>query len=85
MLAHFVLACQILCFKQLTIDQVRLADALLLQFCGRAERLYVKDIVTSNMHMHCHLGACVEDYGPLHGFWLFAFERYNGILGKDTK
>ena len=30
---HFVLACRILCCKQLTIDQVRLADALLLQFC----------------------------------------------------
>jgi len=32
--------------------------------------------------MHCHLHACVKDYGPLNGFWLFAFERYNGILGK---
>ena len=79
---HFVLACRILCCKQLTMNQVRLADALLLQFCRRAERLYGKDIVTPNMHMHCHLRACVEDYGPLHGFWLFAFERYNGILGK---
>jgi len=79
---HFVLACRILCCKQLTMDQVRLADALLLQFCRKAERLYGKDIVTPNMHMHCHLRACVEDYGPLHGFWLFAFECYNGILGK---
>ena len=34
------------------------------------------------MHMHCHLKACILDYGPLHSFWLFAFERYNGILGS---
>ena len=34
------------------------------------------------MHMHCHLRACIEDYGPIHGFWLFAFERYNGVLGS---
>lgn len=34
------------------------------------------------MHLHCHLKSCIEDYGPLHGFWLYAFERYNGILGS---
>ena len=31
--------------------------------------------------MHCHLRSCIVDYGPLHGFWLYAFERYNGLLG----
>ena len=35
------------------------------------------------MHMHCHLGDCLKDYGPLHAFWLFAFERYNGLLGNQ--
>ena len=30
--------------------------------------------------MHAHLKACIEDYGPIHSFWVFAFERYNGIL-----
>ena len=44
--------------------------------------MYGTHIITPNMHMHCHLRSCVEDYGPLHGFWLFAFEHYNGILGK---
>lgn len=44
--------------------------------------MYGTHIITPNMHMHCHLRSCVEDYGPLHGFWLFAFERYKGILGK---
>ena len=34
------------------------------------------------MHLHCHLRTCILDYGPLHGFWCFAFERYNGILGS---
>ena len=22
------------------------------------------------------------DYGPLHNYWCFPFERYNGLLGK---
>ena len=69
MLATFFLACR---------------TALLLQFCRRMEHIYMygNESITPNMYMHCHLRSCVEDYGPLHGFWLFAFERYNGILGS---
>ena len=33
------------------------------------------------MHLHCHLRSCIVDYGPFHGFWCYAFERINGILG----
>ena len=32
--------------------------------------------------MHSHLYDCIKDFGPLHGFWCYAFERYNGILGS---
>ena len=35
------------------------------------------------MHLHCHLAECILDFGPSHSFWLFAFERCNGILGKE--
>ena len=34
------------------------------------------------MHLHGHLVSCVRQYGPLYSFWLFSFERYNGILGN---
>ena len=30
--------------------------------------------------MHCHLKEVLLDYGPVYGFWLFSYERYNGIL-----
>lgn len=30
--------------------------------------------------MHAHLRERLEDYGPSHAFWLFSFERYNGLL-----
>ena len=32
--------------------------------------------------MHGHLVDCIRDYGPLSSFWLFPFERYNGLLGQ---
>lgn len=80
---HFVLACRLLTNKAITLDNIKLADALLLQFCRRTERLYGKPAVTPNMHLHTHMRLCLEDYGPLHGFWLFSFERFNGMLGQQ--
>ena len=78
---HFVLACRVLCSRQLTRIQISLADSLLLQFCRRSQRMYGENIITPNMHMHCHLRDCILDFGPLQGFWLFTYERFNGILG----
>lgn len=79
---HFVLACRLLCKSELKQDDVTIADALILQFCCRTERMFGKDVITPNMHMSCHLRDCILDYGPLIHFWLFAFERFNGILGQ---
>ena len=79
---HFVLACRLLVHFEITHTNVSLADGMLLQFCKRVERLYGKAAITPNMHLHCHLKECIIDFGPIHGFWCFAFERYNGILGE---
>ena len=78
---HFVLACRILCSKQLDMNKVILGDALLLHFCKRTERMFGWQCITPNMHLHYHLRSCIVDYGPFHGFWCYAFESFNGILG----
>lgn len=31
--------------------------------------------------MHGHISEVIKDYGPVYAFWLFSYERYNGILG----
>ena len=46
------------------------------------EQLYGQDFVTPNMHVHDHLYDCVLYFGPVYSFWLFSFERENGILGS---
>lgn len=81
-LRKFVLACRILCCKVLKRSDIELADRLLLSFCQKFEELYGSAYITPNMHLHCHLKDCVLDYGPLYSFWLFSFERYNGLLGS---
>jgi hypothetical protein len=80
---HFVLACRYLCKKTLVETDITIADSLLLRFCARMEQLFGSSVITPNMHMHGHLSECVRDYGPLHAFWLFSFERYNGLLGAQ--
>lgn len=59
-----------------------LADTLLLRFCTKVEQLFGPSAVTPNMHMHGHLIDDIKEYGPSHTFWLFAYERFNGILGS---
>lgn len=78
----FVLGCKILCSKFITHDQVTTADSCLMQFCKKAEELYGSSFITPNMHLHAHLKECILDFGPVYAFWLFSFERENGILGS---
>jgi hypothetical protein len=79
---HFVLASRLLTQPVISMSDLHLADALLMQFCRRVERKYGKNMITPNMHMHGHLKECILDFGPIHNFWCFSFERhrYNGIL-----
>ncbi|KAL3858314.1 hypothetical protein ACJMK2_012908 [Sinanodonta woodiana] len=78
----FFLACKNLCTRTMKKSNVKLAQKLLLSFCERFEKLYGEDRVTPNMHMHAHLDQCINDFGPIYSFWLFSFERENGILGS---
>ena len=74
------MACSCLCFPVITETKALLAHSYL-KFCQSFEQIYGKHRVTPNMHLHSHLVNCVLDYGPVYSFWLFRFERYNGILG----
>ena len=64
---HFVLAPRLLCKQTMNMDDVNLADTLLLKFCQRCL-------------LHAHLLECVTDYGPMCNFRLFSFERFNVFL-----
>lgn len=77
---HFMLVSWILTQMQITTTELELADALLLCFCNRAQRMYGCEFVTPNIHKHGHLKDCVLDYGPIHNFCCFSYERYNGML-----
>lgn len=51
-------------------------------FCEKFEDLYGKNYLTPNMHLAAHITDCIQDHGPVYAFWLYAFERMNGIMGS---
>lgn len=79
---EFVLACSYICTPIITETKARLGHVHLLNFCTKFENIYGKNKVTPNMHLHMHILQCILDFGPVYSFWLFSFERFNGILGE---
>ena len=74
-----------MCRPYVHVREIEEADELLMAFCTGLERLYGKEAITPNMHLHGHLKECILDVGPLYAFWCFSFERYNGLLEKMKK
>ena len=76
---NFVIGCSCLCSTVLTETKALLAHSHLLKFCESFEQLYGTHIQT---YICIPILLSVSDYRPVYSFWLFSFERYNGILGE---
>ncbi|OAD70943.1 hypothetical protein PHYBLDRAFT_63988 [Phycomyces blakesleeanus NRRL 1555(-)] len=81
---NFVDACRLLIKPTITFNEVNTAHQFLQTFCTRCDELYNAEILTCNMHLHLHLRDTIRDFGPVYGYWLFGFERFNGLL-KNLK
>ncbi|KAK0441727.1 uncharacterized protein EV420DRAFT_1485563 [Desarmillaria tabescens] len=42
--------------------------------------LYGPSVIKPNHHYATHTASCMRDFGPLHCFWTFLFERINKVL-----
>ena len=78
----YIRACTILCCKLIKKSDVYAADQYLHQFCRNFAALCGAEACTPNMHLHLHLKGSILDYGPVYAFWLYSFERFNGVLGN---
>ena len=79
---NFVMGCTLFCSPIITQTRAELGHSYIVKFGKEVEMLYGKDKVTPNMHLQTHILDCILDYGPVYSFWLFSFERYNGIMGE---
>ena len=78
----FVQACSLLCSRIITQHGITLADELIHKYCCLFQEEFGRSECYPNLHMHCHLKECLLDFGPAASFWLFSFERMNGLLGS---
>ena len=78
----YVSAVFIICSSAISASMIETADHCVLQFCELYESLYGEEKCTPNLHLHCHIKQSLINYGPAPSFWLFSFERLNGMLGK---
>ncbi|OAD74310.1 hypothetical protein PHYBLDRAFT_167725 [Phycomyces blakesleeanus NRRL 1555(-)] len=81
---NFVDARCLLIKPTITFNEVNTAHQFLQTFCTRYDELYNAKILTCNMHLHLHLQNTICDFGPVYGYWLFGFERFNELL-KNLK
>ena len=78
---HFVRVCTLLSPACIQYEVLAKVDHHLKEFGKGIGGLFGPAAVTPNMHMQMHMTEVVQQYGPLYACWLFAFERYNGVLG----
>ena len=79
---NFTQACALVCSRVITGHNIQLADHFIHRYCCLFETLFGRENCYPNLHLHCHLKQCLLDYGPASSFWLFGFERMNGMLGN---
>ena len=42
----------------------------------------IKGIPGKHHHLSLHLPECLRDFGPVHSWWAYPFERFNGIIQR---
>ncbi|KAJ8454816.1 hypothetical protein ONZ51_g12806 [Trametes cubensis] len=76
---HLVTAVDLATRRSMDEERARAFDRHMLQYLQGLRDLFSHDLVP-NHHLSLHLMACLLMFGPVHGWWGFPFERYNGIL-----
>lgn len=71
---------RILASRTITMAQAHLGQNFLLQYCQRCLDLKIHLVI--NHHLSMHYIKMIKRFGPVYGWWLFAFERFNGMLEK---
>lgn len=67
--------------RSISEDDTTIYDDHMLKYLLGIRSLYDRDLVP-NHHLALHLTQCLKEFGPVHAWWTFPFERYNGIIGN---
>ncbi len=65
--------------RSMDAERVEKFDRYMLHYLRGLRELFSHTLVP-NHHLSLHLRECLMLFGPVHAWWAFPFERYNGIL-----
>ncbi|KAI6034173.1 hypothetical protein BKA83DRAFT_55423, partial [Pisolithus microcarpus] len=71
---------RILVKRTITDNDLDVAHRLLCEYNMELVRLYGTGVIKPNHHYATHVADCARNFGPLHDFWTFLFERLNKVL-----
>lgn len=66
--------------KTISMAQAAAGQTYLAMYCRQMLALNV--VLTVNHHLAMHFASMIRLFGPIYAWWLFAFERFNGMLKK---
>ncbi|KAH9895959.1 hypothetical protein C8Q73DRAFT_644239 [Cubamyces lactineus] len=78
---HLVSAVDLATRRTTDPDRIARFDAHIVQYLSSLQSLFAHDFVP-NHHLSLHLHECLLLFGPVHAWWAFPFERYNGLLQR---
>lgn len=79
MWAKFVDAIYLICQQSVSLTDLEKADKLLV-FCQDLDSLFESQECTTNLHPHCCLKECIQDFRLQYALWVYALECCNGHL-----
>ncbi|OJT15383.1 hypothetical protein TRAPUB_8050 [Trametes pubescens] len=77
---HLVTAVDLATRRSMSEERAKAFDDHMFKYLQGLRELFAHDLVP-NHHLSLHLVTCLLMFGPVHGWWAFPFERYNGLLG----
>ena len=78
---HLVIAVDFASRRSMTEARAAAYDYHMEQYLRGLRRIY-NYVLVPNHHMALHLKVFLLLFGPVHGWWTFPFERYNGLLQR---
>ena len=79
--SHLICAVDLATRRSMNGDRAAAYDLHMERYLRGLRHLYNHALVP-NHHLTLHLRPFLEGFGPVHGWWAFPFERYNGTLQR---
>ena len=78
---HLVTAVDLATRRSMDEERAKAFDHHMLLYLQGLREIFSHHLVP-NHHLSLHLVACLLLFGPVHGWWAYPFERFNGLLGS---